>query len=303
MHGLGSEPACRDGLVKSNAQSSSPCYFEHVNRTTLSTEQTAPLGLPDHWLARGEHWVTIAMITDALGVSDAAARQIAGRWKERALAFSPTRGAYVLIPPQFRTWGAVPASHFIDDMMGFLGHPYYVGFLSAAEVHDAAHQRPQVFQVVTNAHLRDRDFGRVRVRFIRSAVVADRPTVVRNTPTGTMTVSTPEVTVLDMISSPQHSGGLSNVATVIAQLLEDRKLDPTALAVVAAGYPAPVAQRAGWLIEFAAHESGQDIDLTELRSVAAVRSRPVPLSTGAEVGGERDPRWNVVVNADVEPDL
>jgi predicted transcriptional regulator of viral defense system len=275
----------------------------HVNRTRSPLEQVAPLGLPDHWLARGEHWVTVAMITDALGVSDVAARQIAGRWKERNLAFSPTRGAYVLIPPQFRTWGAVPASHFIDDMMGFLGHRYYVGFLSAAEVHDAAHQRPQVFQVVTDAHLRDRDFGRVRLRFIRSAAVAHRPTVVRNTPTGTMTVSTAEATILDMTSAPQHSGGLSNVATVIAQLLEDGKLDPAALAVVAAGYPAPVAQRAGWLIEFTAREAGHDVDLTELRTVAAARSRPVPLSPGAEVGGERDAHWNVVVNADVEPDL
>lgn len=243
------------------------------------------------------------MITNALGVSDAEARQIAGRWKDRHLAFSPTRGAYVLIPPQFRTWGAVPASHFIDDMMRFLGHRYYVGFLSAAEIHDAAHQRPQVFQVVTDAHLRDRDFGRVRLRFIRSADVARRPTIVRNTPTGTVTVSTPEVTILDMTSAPQHSGGLSNVATVIAQLLEDDNLNPSELAAVAAGYPAPVVQRTGWLIELAARETGHEIDLTELSAAAARRSRPVPLATGTGIGGARDDRWNVIVNADVEPDL
>lgn len=118
-----------------------------------------------------------------------------------------------------------------------------------------------------------------------------------------MTVSTPEVTVLDMTSAPQHSGGLSNVATVIAQLLEDNRLDPTALAAVAANYPAPVVQRTGWLIEFAAHEPGHDVDLTELRTVATPRSRPVHLSMGTEQTGERDGRWNVVVNTDVELDL
>ncbi len=242
------------------------------------------------------------MIAEALDVSEVEARQVAGRWKARKLTFSPTRGGYVLIPPQFRTWGAVPATHFVDDMMRFLGHRYYVGFLSAAELHDAAHQRPQVFQVVTDAHLRNRDFGRVRLRFIRSHDVATRPTVTLNTPTGTIIVSTPEVTVFDMVAAPQHSGGLSNIATVIAQLVEDDKLDPAELASVAAGYPAPVVQRAGWLIEFTAREAGLELALDTLRA-AINRSRPTPLSTGTEGRGRRDERWNVIVNADVEPDL
>ena len=43
-----------------------------------------------------------------------------------------------MIPPEFRSWGAVPATHFIDPMMRFLGHDYYVGYLSAAEAHGAA---------------------------------------------------------------------------------------------------------------------------------------------------------------------
>ncbi len=243
------------------------------------------------------------MIANTLGVSSVEARQIAGRWKAQRLAFSPTRGAYVLIPPQFRTWGAVPATHFIDDMMRFLDHPYYVGFLSAAELHDAAHQRPQVFQVVTDAHLRDRDFGRVRLRFIRSHDVNTRPTITLNTPTGTLTVATPEVTVLDMVSAPQHSGGLSNIATVIAQFVEDDKLNPAELVTVASGYPAPVAQRAGWLIEFATNEAGFALTLDALMAATAPRSRPTPLATGTEPLGDRDERWNVIVNADVEPDL
>jgi predicted transcriptional regulator of viral defense system len=262
-----------------------------------------PRDLPDYLLARGEHWVTAAGIAEILDVSDVEARQTAGRWRSRQQAFSPTRGAYVLIPPQYRTWGAVPASHFVDDLMRFLGHPYYVGFLSAAEVHDAAHQRPQVFQVVTDAHLRDREFDRVRMTFIRSAATASRPTVTVNTPTGTMTVSTPEVTVLDMASAPEHSGGLSNIATVIADLLEDSKLDTAELARVAATYPASVAQRTGWLIDLVAREIGGDVDLDALIVVAAQRSKPTPLASGDEPTGPHDLRWNIIVNADVEPDL
>jgi predicted transcriptional regulator of viral defense system len=284
------------------AQSSELRYFVHVTGTRTSA-RINPRDLPDHLLARGEYWVTAADIAETLSVSDVEARQIAGRWRARQQAFSPTRGAYVLIPPQYRTWGAVPASHFVDDLMRFLGHAYYVGYLSAAEVHDAAHQRPQVFQVVTDAHLRDREFDRVRMTFIRSTTTSIRPTVSVNTPTGTMKVSTPEVTILDMASAPEHSGGLSNIATVIADLLEDSKLDPAELARVAATYPVSVTQRTGWLIDLAAREIGADIDLDALTVVAAQRSKPTPLASGDDPHGPHDGRWNIIVNADVEPDL
>jgi hypothetical protein len=49
-------------------------------------------------------------------------------------------------PLEYREAGGPPASWFIDDLMRFLGQPYYVGLLSAAAIHGAAHQQPMVFQ-------------------------------------------------------------------------------------------------------------------------------------------------------------
>jgi hypothetical protein len=46
--------------------------------------------------------------------------------------FSPARGFWVLIPPEFRSWRAVPASRFADVMMRALDRTYYVALLSAA---------------------------------------------------------------------------------------------------------------------------------------------------------------------------
>ncbi len=43
--------------------------------------------------------------------------------------------------------------------MNFLGHPYYVGFLSAAALHSASHQAAMVFHIVTTARLRSRTIG------------------------------------------------------------------------------------------------------------------------------------------------
>ena len=41
----------------------------------------------------------------------------------------------------------VPANHFVDPLMKHLGHPYYVGSLSAAEMHDAEHSSVNSLQI------------------------------------------------------------------------------------------------------------------------------------------------------------
>lgn len=225
------------------------------------------------------------------------------RWREKGLLFSPTKGVYVPIPPEYRSWRAVPAAHFVDPLMRHLGHAYYVALLSAAEVHGFAHQRPQVFQVMTPARLRDRTFGRVRMSFITSARVPERPVVTRNTPTGTMRVSTPEVTALDLVELPRRSGSLSNVATILGEMLGEQVLDFEQLSALARTYPAAVIQRAGWLLEFVAQQVGAEIQLDALQKVAARRSTPTALASHGARKGTVDERWNVIVNTNVEPDL
>jgi predicted transcriptional regulator of viral defense system len=260
-------------------------------------------GLPDWLLSHGSAFATTADVTRLLDITPAEVAPIAARWRANGQAFSPTPGAYVPIPSQYRTWGAVPARNFVDPLMNHLGHPYYVGYLSAAEVHDAAHQRPQVFQIVTTGRLADRQFGRVRLTFINSATAARRPVVSVNTPTGTMKVSTPEATVLDLVGDPRHGGGLSNIATVIGDLLEDDKLDVEQLVAIAEQYPSSVLQRTGWMIERAAAEIGKDIDLERLAEVANRRTERTLLSSSGPRRGNTDRRWRVVVNTEVESDL
>jgi predicted transcriptional regulator of viral defense system len=261
-----------------------------------------PRELPDWLISRGRHWVTTAEVAELLEVPQNEVPPIAARWRAKGQAFAPTRGAYVPIPPEFRSWGAVPASHFIDPMMHFLGHDYYVAYLSAAEVHGAAHQRPQVFQVITSGRLRDRSFGRVRIEFTTSAESAGRPGADRNTPTGTMRVGTPEVTAFDLVASPEHGGGLSNVATVIGELLENDTFDVDGLARVGEGYPLSVRQRTGWMVEHVADLVGRPVELSALATSVAGAER-APLLPSAGRAGPADARWHVIVNTDVEPDL
>ena len=262
-----------------------------------------PRDLRDWLLSHGRHWLTLQEGADLLGLPIEQAPVAMLRARRRGELFEPTRGAYVPIPPEFRYWGAVPASHFVDPLMRHLGAPYYVGLLSAAEIHGVVHQHPQVFQVVTDRRLRARQLGRVRLDFVLSAAAERRPTVLVPTPTGTMRVSTPEVTALDLVLYPRQSGGLSNVATTLGEMLEERLLNADSLASAARLYPASVRQRTGWLLEDGTRRLGISFDLAPLHGVARERREPTPLSYGAGRSGQLDERWNVIVNRDIEPDL
>jgi hypothetical protein len=140
--------------------------------------------------------------------------------------FSPsTRGLYVVVPAEYRSWGVVSAMWFIDPTMRHLGRQYYVGLLSTAQVHGAAHQRPQVSQVITDRPVRDRDFERVQLRMYAKRTINPAGVQRVNTHTGTAAVSSPELTVIDMSARLEHVGGLDNLATVIEELASDGLLD------------------------------------------------------------------------------
>ncbi len=128
-----------------------------------------------------------------------------------------------------------------------LNLPYYAGLLSAAQYHGAAHQRPQEFQVFLAKNRRPIQCGTVRVAFIARKRIKDVPVQSFNTPRGTVLVSSPEATALDLVGYAGHAGGLGQVATVLSELAE--RIDPEKLAAVARTAPVPWAQRLGYLLE------------------------------------------------------
>ena len=261
----------------------------------------SPSGLADWLIGQGQHFITTAEAADVLGVSAASVPASLERSRMAGKLISVTKGGWVPVPPEFRSAGAPPPSHFIHQVMDHLGHPYYVGFLSASAILGVSHQAPMVFQVVTPARLRSRRIGRGRIQFIQRAAAAERPRWQHGVPTGRIWVSTPEVTVLDLVESPRDGAGLSNVATVVGGMLMDGSLDSGVLASVAAMYPTAAVQRSGYVIDFMASETEVEFDTRPLQAlVAGSRYRHLSPSGG---GGRHDSRWHVVVNAEIEHDL
>lgn len=255
--------------------------------------------LVDELQSRGRYTFTYADIVRGGRQSSVAAEAAVRRLKQQGRVASPRRGFFVIVPAEYRKAGCPPASWFIDDLMRFLGQPYYVALLSAAAIHGAAHQQPMVFQVVTDRPTRTAGTGRVRIEFHMSRQVEDTPVIDMHTETGLMHVSTPEATAYDLLRYPAAAGYLDNVATVLAELAE--QLDPTVLATLAEKQAIPNVQRLGYLLDL--------IDAPALAEPLAGalehrRRRPVLLSPGEE-NNDQPPanRWRVIPNVVVEADL
>lgn len=261
-----------------------------------------PSALADWLIGRGRHFITTDEVAQLVGVEPTLVSVSLQRARNAGKLVSVTKGGWVPVPPEYRDAGAPPPLHFIDPLMRHLGHPYYVGFLSAARLHGASHQVPMVLQLATPALLRDRRIGSNRIEFIRRSSVASRPTVIRPVPTGRVTVATPEVTVLDLVEAPAVGGGLGNVATVIGDLLQEGAIDVDVLADVASDYPVAIAQRAGYLVEHMAEEVDVHISLDRLGQLVA-HSTYAMLDPQRPRDGEHDRRWRVIINTGIEHDL
>ena len=114
-----------------------------------------------------------------------------------------------------------------------------------------------------------------------------------------MRVSTPEATAYDLVRFAPAAGHLSNVATVLGELVE--KLDPVAVAKMADSYSLPDAQRLGYLLELLGE---RDLTGPLAAWLDARRHRPVLLAPGeANNEASPDPRWRIIPNVTVEADL
>lgn len=253
----------------------------------------------DSLVESGRHHFTTSTAVEAIGGGEAAVRAQLRRLRKRGRIASPMRSFHVVLPPEYRRLGCPPAEDFIDQLMAYTGEPYYVALLSAAERHGAAHQRPQSLQVMVPRNRPPVECGQTRVLFVARADLERMPVSTFNTPHGYIRYSTPEVTALELVGYPHHAGGVSNVATVLQELSEE--MDPEKLIEVAALCPTGWSQRLGHLLDLLGVDELSEA-LVPFVHQNAMSYIPLRRS-GDVVGATRDPKWKVIANVEVEPDL
>jgi predicted transcriptional regulator of viral defense system len=252
----------------------------------------------DHLAASGRLHFTTVETRQALGSSLSATQKALRRLEKRGAIATPYRGFHVIVPPEYRSLGCLPPDQFVPDLMKHLGLRYYAGLLTAAEYHGAAHHRPQRFQVVVARNRRALRCGSVQVEFIARHDLEQTPTMAMNTPRGTLTLSSPEATALELVGYAHRCGGLDNVATVLGELAES--LDPAKLRAAAMLCPVSWVQRLGFLLE----KVGRKGLAQEIFPLVHRRARSqTPLVRNAPRGRvPRSDRWRLLVNAHVEPE-
>ena len=184
------------------------------------------------------------------------------------------------------------------SLMEYRGIRYYAALLSAAQYHGAAHQRPQEFQVALARNRRPIVCGAVRAAFLARQRISAVPLQRFNTPRGTIRVSTPEATAVDLVGYERRAGGLHHVATLLFELAE--RIDPDRLVIAAQTAPVSWAQRLGYLLELVG-AADRVMPLKEYVQRKARQSTAlVPTVACRHTSCSGD--WRLRINADVEPD-
>lgn len=267
-----------------------------------------PRSLSDYMtdlLSGGRAVFTRDEAASALGITTRGFLKAAERQQRRNALLNPRHGFYVVVPPQYLSWGAPPPSWYIDDLMRHEAHPYYVGLLKAAELHGATHQAVMAFQVVTDKRMPKIHAGRSLISFVyrKDMERVAQAIVDHKTDTGRMKISSPELTALDLLRYAHVAGTIDSIATVLSDLKP--KLTSTKLAALAPAFERPVIQRLGYLLDFVKQpDSANALQnyLQKARPLPWVELEPRRRGGRSKPVIERNTRWNVVVHRKPELD-
>ena len=245
---------------------------------------------------RGVWSFTFQDARDNLGADPTAAIRILRR---KGRIIDPGRGYYIIIPEDSSLSGRLQPEWYIDGFMNHFRVPYYVSLLTAASFHGAAHQSPQVFQVMTYPARRNILVNQNKIVFYRNKNIELIPTDPRKTVTGYFQLSTPEITFFDLVEYNRRIGGLDHVALVTSELAEG--FSKKVLNQAATNYPTPVVQRSGYLLDI--------LDFNELASVLSRYIHKInPIYTYLDPSGVRNretknTRWKIIINEEIDIDI
>jgi predicted transcriptional regulator of viral defense system len=237
---------------------------------------------------------------------DAQIKNALGRLVNAGKVQSVWRGYYAIIRPDYGRDGVAPPIEYIDSLMTHLGIKYYVALLNAADLHGAAHQKPQTFTFISDHVLHPKTKRGVKLSPVLKRHFPKKYITKMNVMSGSINVSSPELTSIDLLMYPEKSGGPNNIATVLGELAEIinyNNVDEDFFD----GIPAGAVQRLGFLLDEVLREDVQANILFVKAYRAGVHFRKRQLVNVPSKEDDRDlpynKRWKIIVNYEVETDI
>ena len=260
-------------------------------------------GLPqyiDQLIGHGSYTFQKDDALKALGITQNAFHQSLLHLRKAQRVTRIANNFYGVIPQELRFSGGLPPTWVIDSLMSFYNLPYYIGILSAAAIHGASHQSIQELQVVTTKPLRTLSFGNARIRFFVNRRIEKVATEKMKVQTGFMIISTPEATAFDLLAYPKAASHLNNITTVLAELapkLDERRL----LKLADDELEHAILQRLGYLLDTWSEEKPTAALYKWLSKKHTQFVYLSPQSSKQIL--ERDDKWKIYINEEIEPDL
>ena len=211
------------------------------------------------------------------------------------------KGFYVIIPTQYQLKGVVPPSYYINELMEYLGKPYYVGLLSAAAIYGASHQRAMMTQIVTTGPRPRTSNKNTLLNWNYRQQIPNELIESRNAEMGRIYYSSAELTAVDIIQFATNIGGYQRATTVLAELIDI--IDMSKMEKVIPYTTTTAMQRLGYLLEFILYEQDKADKLYNILKRqngyfnAVLMSPEHPVSDDSESN-----RWRVNMNIDIEID-
>lgn len=249
----------------------------------------------------GRYGFAATELAGAVEASPEARRKALARLQKRNRVRRLRNEFYVILPVEYSKTGMIPVDWYLEDLMRHLDHVYYVGLLTAAALHGAAHQQCQEYSVVIGAYEPAMKAPGCAIRFFHKTHMDATPRALLKGHSGMLPVSTPEATAFDLVRYANRVGGLDAVLTILEELCEAMTAEGLSRCARAEQVLA-VGQRLGWLLDQIGRRDLADALHRELMEGDAGPGRAFLDPAGARRGGSAN-RWNVVENSRPQSDL
>lgn len=236
------------------------------------------------------------------GKSNVSVRRELDRLTEKGEIVNLRKGFYLIITPRYTSAQKLPIQLYSEKLFKYLGRNYYIALFSAAKFHGASHQQVQKDYIITEQpKYNDISKNTIDIRFFTTSNWSGKNIQLKKSDAGIYKVSSPSLTIVDLIHHQTKLGGINRMLATIEELAEE--LTETDIVELLDWYPhKSTLQRFGFLLEeLGINEEFQELIFKQLRMS---KFFPVLLSPKPnEKPGAVDNKWKVVVNVKLESDL
>jgi len=255
-------------------------------------------------LANGNYTFKLETIKEDLpNKTDISIKRSLSRLVKQGKTISILKGFYIIIPPSYKNMGILPPIMFIDDLMNFIGRPYYVSLLSAAAIFGAAHQQPQVHYICTTLpSIRTTRKKGIRIKYISKRKFSNSHFIKKKTESGYVNVSNPLLTCVELINYYKTIGGMNRAATIINELTEEIKVEKLNKDIFNIGSNADI-QRLGYIWEKEVYQLKLADKLYSIFKARSVKMKSQKLINNKPIKEDAAKnRWKINVNTLIEID-